>query len=109
MPCHTRAWNFVLGPSLLQLNKDHDYRGVRDNQLRTLEHIGVLRTDYMTFLGSPPPADHPRPATSSLLFSDPGTTAHLVDYADATQDLDARARAYLHANCAICHIKEAGG
>jgi uncharacterized repeat protein (TIGR03806 family) len=109
MTCHSRALNFVLGPSLLQLNKEHDYNGVRDNQLRTLEHIGVLRTDYLTFVGQPAPADHPRVPTSPLLFEDPGKTSHLVDYADASLPIESRARSYLHANCAICHIKEGGG
>jgi hypothetical protein len=43
MVCHSRAANFVLGPSLLQMNKVHDYDGVKDNQLRTLEHLGIFR------------------------------------------------------------------
>ena len=56
MACHSRAANFVLGPSTLQMNKDHDYPApgggvVRDNQLRTLEHLGVLRTDYAAWSG----------------------------------------------------------
>ena len=33
----------------------------------------------------------------------------LVDYEDAHQDLDRRARSYLHANCAHCHMKWGGG
>jgi glucose/arabinose dehydrogenase/mono/diheme cytochrome c family protein len=45
--CHSRAANFVLGPSLLQMNKDHDYGGVIDNQLRALEHIGVFRINQL--------------------------------------------------------------
>ncbi len=109
MTCHSRALNFVLGPSLAQLNKEHDYGGVRDNQLRTMEHIGVLRTDYLTFVGQPAPADHPRAPSSALLFEEPGKTAHLVDYADGSLAVEVRARSYLHANCAICHIKEGGG
>src|SRR5262249_61342126 len=46
MVCHSRAANFVLGLTALQMNKVHDYGGVRDNQLRTLEHLGVLRVDW---------------------------------------------------------------
>ena len=42
MTCHSRAANFVLGVTELQLTKVHDYGGVRDNQLRTLQHIGVF-------------------------------------------------------------------
>src|SRR5262249_40561918 len=47
MVCHSRAANFVLGPSLLQMNKDHDYGGAIDNQLRALEHIGVFRINQL--------------------------------------------------------------
>ena len=42
MACHSRAANFVLGVTGSQLNRDHDYGGVRDNQLRTLDHIGLF-------------------------------------------------------------------
>src|SRR5207245_9700305 len=41
MACHSRAANFVLGLTEPQLNKAHDYGAVRDNQLRTLQHLGV--------------------------------------------------------------------
>ena len=47
MVCHSRAANFVLGLTELQMNKDHDYGGVRDNQLRVLEHLGMLRVNWM--------------------------------------------------------------
>src|SRR2546425_13105972 len=40
--CHSRAANFVLGLSDLQMNKVHDYGGVKDNQVRTLQHIGLI-------------------------------------------------------------------
>ncbi len=86
MTCHSRAANFVLGITELQLNKVHDYGGVQDNQLRTLQHIGV-------FSGSlPKPADR-----------------RLVDPYDPGQSLDARARSYLHANCSVCHVEAGGG
>ncbi len=47
MVCHSRAANFVLGLTELQMNKVHDYGGIRDNQLRVLEHLGVLRVNWM--------------------------------------------------------------
>jgi glucose/arabinose dehydrogenase len=46
MVCHSRAVNFVLGLNELQMNKEHDYGGVVDNQLRALEHLGMLRVNY---------------------------------------------------------------
>jgi uncharacterized repeat protein (TIGR03806 family) len=86
LTCHSRAANFVLGLTDPQLNKLHDYGGVRDNQLRTFKHIGA-------FTGSlPKPSD-----------------AVLVDPYDSSQDLDRRARSYLHVNCSVCHVEAGGG
>jgi glucose/arabinose dehydrogenase len=45
MVCHSRAANYVLGMTTLQMNKVHDYGKVSDNQLRTLEHLGVFKVD----------------------------------------------------------------
>ena len=42
MVCHSRAANFVLGLSTLQMNKQHDYGGVAANQLEALHYLGVL-------------------------------------------------------------------
>src|SRR5262249_41661199 len=46
MVCHSRAANWVLGLTALQMNKEHDYSGVRDNQLRVFEHLGSLRVNW---------------------------------------------------------------
>ena len=43
MDCHSRAANYVLGLTTLQMNKVHNYGVVSDNQLRTLNHIGVFK------------------------------------------------------------------
>jgi hypothetical protein len=86
MVCHSRAANFVLGLTELQMNKDHDYGGTVDNQLRTLDHLGLLKL-------SKPPEQYRK----------------LVDPYDERTDLDARARSYLHANCAQCHVATGGG
>src|SRR5205085_11204045 len=43
MVCHSRAANFVLGPSLLQMNKD--------DQLRRLEELGVFHVNWTDHLG----------------------------------------------------------
>jgi uncharacterized repeat protein (TIGR03806 family) len=86
--CHTFSAKYALGVDTLQMNKNHDYGGVVANQLATLEHLGVFKKELPK-----PPADLP----------------HLVDYHDATQPLNDRARSYLHANCAHCHRKWGGG
>jgi hypothetical protein len=40
--CHSRAANWVLGLSELQMNKIHAYPSRPANQLRTLEHLGLF-------------------------------------------------------------------
>src|SRR5262249_35163007 len=132
MVCHSRAANFVLGLTELQMNKEHDYGKVRANQLRTLEHLGVLRvncaeemkervrgelkargkTDEQanaslhTYAGT---RDQREPVPSRLLTVPPGKYRRLVDPYDRRSDLAERARSYLHANCAQCHVEAGGG
>ena len=47
MVCHSRAANWVLGLTEMQMNKIHDYGGVKDEQLRTLEHLGVFKVNWL--------------------------------------------------------------
>ncbi len=83
--CHSLNHDFEpLGPRTRQLNRDYDYGttsmpDVR-NQIDHLQTLGLLTGDI-------PAADE------RFTLSDP--------YGDA--DLDARARAYLDANCSHCH------
>ena len=91
--CHNMAAKYVLGVNTLQTNRDFDYSdfdngAVRDNQLRTFEHLGLFTKPLPK-----PPAELPK----------------LVDYADSSNDLNRRARSYLHANCSHCHRKWGGG
>jgi hypothetical protein len=46
---------------------------------------------------------------SFLLAFPPEQYRHLVDPYDKNQDLNLRARSYLHANCAQCHVEAGGG
>src|SRR5262249_14057604 len=82
--CHTMTAKYALGLNTLQMNRDHDYGGVVANQMATLEHIGLF--------------DRKLPDVPEKL-------PRLADYRDPKADLDARARAYLHANCSHCHRK----
>jgi glucose/arabinose dehydrogenase len=86
--CHSRASGFVLGFAPLQLDRDHDYGGTVDNQLRTLEHIGV-------FQGPLPRRRDDRP--------------RLADPYASGAPLEARVKSYLHVNCSTCHVQEGGG
>jgi uncharacterized repeat protein (TIGR03806 family) len=82
--CHVDAAGVSLGPELLQLNTDFTYpSGVRANQLRTLEAIGLFDA----------PLPQPLPAPLPLPTGTQGT-------------VEQRGRSYLHANCAICHRPE---
>jgi uncharacterized repeat protein (TIGR03806 family) len=88
MLCHTMPAKFILGVNTLQMNRDFDYDGVVENQLRAWEHAGLFTK--------------PLPASPERL-------PRLVDPSDPNQDLDRRARSYLHANCAHCHRAFGGG
>jgi mono/diheme cytochrome c family protein len=132
MVCHSRAANWVLGLTELQMNKDNDYNGVRCNQLALLEQLGVLRVNYLeetkTAMREELKAsgksekeineymdrqtatrDQREASTSSLLSYAPEKYKKLVDPYDPKADLMLRARSYLHSNCAHCHVEAGGG
>ncbi len=96
MTCHSRAAQYVLGVNTLQMNRDHDYAGGKANQLRTLAHLGAftLKPDKAGVVKLPKP---------------PEKMASLPNPYDETADLTLRARSYLHANCAHCHVEAGGG
>lgn len=98
MNCHSRAANFILGLQTPQLNKEHDYGGgyVR-NQLAVMDDLGLFR----------PPGTPRRP---SIMREPPEKQPRLPDpFDEANADVDARARAYLHARCSHCHVEAGGG
>jgi uncharacterized repeat protein (TIGR03806 family) len=81
--CHTTVAGIALGPETSQLNRDFTYpsTGRTHNQLETLDSI--------TMFDSP--------------VGDPATLPAIPDPMDMSADLGARARSYLHTNCAQCH------
>jgi uncharacterized repeat protein (TIGR03806 family) len=83
LSCHSEAAGRSLGPELAQLNGDFVYADTNriSNQLKTLDHIGMFAAP----LG--------KPVDQILAYPDPLGTG----------PADARARAYLHANCSGCH------
>jgi len=87
--CHSIATGGTIGLETAQLNRDEIYPATnrQANQLATLDHIGMFSAP----LGQAP-AEAPRLAVPS--GSDP---------------IEARARSYLHANCAHCHRPNGGG
>lgn len=135
MVCHSRAANFVLGVSTAQLNCDFSYAEGVDNQLRTLEHLGVVKFDeaselrdcvveearrrglsskdadqYWKTLRAPSTVRDRRPiAPRSAAALAVDTLPRLADPTDNSASLEDRARSYLHANCAHCHVPAGGG
>jgi uncharacterized repeat protein (TIGR03806 family) len=87
LQCHTPAAGFALGPESAQLNHDFLYPSTNRtaNELRTLDHIVLFTTP----------------------LGDPAAQPSMPSPADTAAPLGARARAYLHTNCAQCH--RAGG
>jgi len=88
MTCHSRAAGFVLGLTGHNTDRNYDYDSITDNQLRTLSHIGLFNN---------PPK---RSGKSS---------GYLVNPYNISEDLEKRARSYLHINCAVCHVEAGGG
>ena len=82
--CHERnGYMSPIGPSARQLNGDHSYNGVNENQLVYWSNHGILK----------------------MLPQNPLEIPKLVNYSDPSTDIDKRARAYLDINCAHCHSK----
>lgn len=83
--CHKKVAGTTLGLETLQLNRDFAYAvGQSTNQLTTLSDVGYL--------------DRRLDAIALPRLPELGGSAPIAD----------RARAYLHANCAMCH-REGGG
>jgi uncharacterized repeat protein (TIGR03806 family) len=89
MMCHSRAANYVLGPSDAQMNVERVHGGTRINQIEAFEAWGLFETP--------------------LLASLPAERLRLVDPYSDGPPLERRARSWLHANCSFCHVKEGGG
>lgn len=85
-----RCHNLRSGPALAfnvhQLNRTIKFQEQTDNQLDALSEMGVLER---------PLKDKERTLVANLN--------------DHSQDLESRARSYLHSNCAHCHRMHAGG
>jgi uncharacterized repeat protein (TIGR03806 family) len=83
--CHNKWSGPPLAFNTPQLNKEHAYAHATASQLDMLAQIGLF--------------DKPIASGQRPQLTDPG---------DTSADLDVRARAYLHTNCAHCHRLHAG-
>lgn len=82
LQCHTTASTGVLGVETAQLHREHRYGDVEVNQLEAFGAFGLFT--------SPPGALDAQPAFPAL--------------DDESASAGERARAWLHANCAHCHL-----
>jgi PKD repeat protein len=89
LACHTPVANYVLGVNARQLNGNLTYAatGVTDNQIRTLNRLGLLN-----------------PAINESGISG---YAQMSSMTNLSASLQQRVRSYLDANCQACH--QSGG
>ncbi|MGI8967413.1 MAG: PQQ-dependent sugar dehydrogenase, partial [Limisphaerales bacterium] len=81
LSCHTPLGGFALGFNTAQLNRDFDYSGTNDNQIRALNHAGYFSTNV----------------------TNQNTLGRLAHATNSAWSLEWRVRSYLAANCAQCH------
>ena len=86
--CHTDRAGGVLGVKTRQMNREFLFpSGIRDNQLRTWNHLGLFAGGFEEDAR----ASYPK----------------LAEPDDTSRTLEDRARSYLDANCAQCHRRAA--
>ena len=88
--CHTSpaVGGFALGFNTPQLNRDFDYSGITDNQIRSLHNAGYFQSTA-------------EPVVSSLRT--------LVHASNEDASVEQRVRSYLSANCSFCHSPSGPG
>ncbi len=82
--CHTKAAGGALAPETVQLNGIFTYpqTGIVANQLESMEKVGMF---------------------TEIFPSSPEGLGRLVNPYDNTEDLENRAKSWLHTNCSSCH------
>ncbi len=97
MTCHNPWAGYALAFNGLQLNKTHDYGGVKTDQLQALRQAGLVSLFHY---------DEGSEKATPMTAWPP---VRLANPYDVHADLTERARSYLQVNCAHCHQFGAGG
>ena len=100
--CHNPWSEYTLAFNVAQLNRTHDFDGTRDNQIRTLKHIGLLE-DVID------DQDQRHPIARQEWPRTPEQLPKLTPPFDVEANINLRARSYLHVNCSHCHRFNGGG
>jgi len=116
MVCHSRAAGFVLGPRTAQMNRDDFQPAARPRPPRNSSHTRAraVRASYDVRRDTPQSdnqlrrLDHWKVFTKPL-SQPPEKLPRLANPYDEDANLTDRARAYLQANCAHCHVVAGGG
>jgi putative heme-binding domain-containing protein len=93
LTCHNPWAGHTLAFTLPQLDRNHDFNGSTFNQLKSLQHAGLIELLH-----------NPEEGGDRFVMPRAMTRPH-----DASTPINDRARSYLHANCAHCHRFGAGG
>jgi putative heme-binding domain-containing protein len=95
--CHNAWAETTLAFTVPQLNRDIVVDGVRVNQLQSFRDSGFIKDMVVEpNLDENPFATVARPGPTKSL-------PRLADPTNTSEPIEARARAYLHVNCASCH------
>lgn len=123
--CHSRATGFALGLSTLQLNRHGQIERWEREGLLKFDHSATEEAEWRKEFGAQKLSDvamqakldtvlrtdlQREPARESPLLPHAAETLpRLANPFDTNASLHDRVRAYLHANCAHCHVRSGGG
>jgi mono/diheme cytochrome c family protein len=111
--CHVNVAGGVLGLQTVQMNRNFDYGGAVDNQLRALGHAGVFGGGPSMDGGVPPdggasidsevPPDGGVSPGAGFPFGSLDGLPRLPTPGDVAYSVNERVRSYFHSNCSHCH------